>query len=93
MQSPYFDHPTEEALEQFLLHQSREEELEVLETHILARESCVIRHEDLDVRIAATKPALNEILAQKSVKAAAKERTSWSRSWFTVRNFSLAGTL
>jgi hypothetical protein len=93
MQSTYFDHPTEEALERFLLHQSREEELEVLETHILACESCVIRLEDLEVRIAATKLAPNEILAQKSVKATAKERTSWSRSWFTVRNFSLAGTL
>ena len=93
MQSTYFDHPTEEALERFLLHQSREEELEVLETHILACESCVIRLEDLEVRVAATKLALNEILAQKSVKATAKERPSWRRSWFTIRNFSLAGTV
>jgi hypothetical protein len=26
MQSTYFDHPTDEALERFLLHQSREED-------------------------------------------------------------------
>jgi hypothetical protein len=93
MQSTYFDHPTEEALERFLLHQSRDEELEVLETHILACESCVIRLEDLEVWLAATKLALNEILAQKSVKATANERPSWRRSWFTIRNFSLAGTV
>jgi hypothetical protein len=93
MQSTYFDHPTEEALERFLLHQSRDEELEVLESHILACESCVTRLEDLEVWLAATKLALNEILAQKSVKATANERPSWRRSWFTVRNFSLAGTV
>jgi hypothetical protein len=93
MQSTYLDHPTEEALERFLLHQSQEAELEVLETHILACESCVTRLEDLEVWLAATKLALNESLAQKSVKATANERPSWRRSWFTVRNFSLAGTL
>src|SRR5207248_1085507 len=91
--STNLDHPTEEALERFLLHQSREAELEVLETHILVCESCVTRLEDLEVRIAAAKLALTVILAQQSVKATAKERTSWRRSWFTVRNFSLAGTV
>jgi hypothetical protein len=93
MQSTYFDHPTEETLERFLLHQSQEAELEVLETHILACGSCVTRLEDLEVWLAATKLALNESLAQKSVKATAHERPSWRRSWFTVRNFSLAGTV
>ena len=92
MQSTYFDHPTEEALERFLLHQSPEEELEVLETHILACESCVTRLEDLEVWLAATKLALSENLSQQSVKATANERPSWRRSWCTVRNFSLAGT-
>jgi hypothetical protein len=93
MHSTNPDHPTEEALERFLLHQSREAELEVLETHILACESCVTRLEDLEVRIAAAKLALTEILAQQSVKTTANERPSWRRSWFTVRNFSLAGTV
>ena len=93
MQSTYLDHPTEEALERFLLHQSREEELEVLETHILACESCVTRLEDLEVWLATTKLALSENLSQQSVKATANERPSWRRSWCTVRNFSLAGTV
>jgi hypothetical protein len=93
MQSTYSDHPTEEALERFLLHQSREAELEVLETHILACESCVTRLEHLEVWLAATKLALNEILAQKSVKATANEGPSWRRSWLTIRNLSWAGTV
>jgi hypothetical protein len=93
MQSTNVDHPTEEALERFLLHQSQEAELEIFETHILACESCVTRLEDLDVWLAATKLALNEIFVQKSVKATANERPSWRRNWFTVRNFSLAGTV
>jgi hypothetical protein len=93
MHSTNVNHPTEEALERFVLHQSQEAELEILETHILACESCVTRLEDLDVCLAATKLALNEILAQNGVKATANERPSWRRNWFTVRNFSLAGTV
>src|SRR5437868_15481827 len=88
MRSTYLDHPTEDALERLLLHQSREEELEVLEAHILACESCVTRLENLEVWLATTKLALNENLYQQSIKATANERPSWRRSWFTVRNFS-----
>jgi hypothetical protein len=58
---------TEEALERFLLHQSRDEELEVLESHILACESCVTRLEDLEVWLAVTKLALNAALSRAVV--------------------------
>ena len=57
----YLEHPTEEALERFLLHQSQEAEIEIVETHILACESCVERLEVLETHIAATKIALAEL--------------------------------
>ena len=41
----YLDHPNEEALERFLRNEVQESELETIETHILACESCVTRLE------------------------------------------------
>ena len=83
MQKSYLDHPPEEALERFLLNKCEETELERVETHILACESCVSRLEGLEVQIAATKLALQEFEARK------KPPKSW-KSWFTVPKLSFA---
>lgn len=56
-------HPTEEAMERFLLHQSREGELESLESHILGCEGCVDRLERMEPEIVETKLALKQMLA------------------------------
>lgn len=90
MQEPYIDHPAEEALERFLLHHCQEPELEVLETHILACESCVSRLESLESDIAASKIALREFQAQQAAKPA--NARSW-REWLTIPKFSFAGAL
>jgi hypothetical protein len=90
----YLDHPGEEVLERFILHRSGEEELEVVETHILACESCVTRLEGLEIEIAATKLALREMKMREAAQSqvAAAQKVSW-RSWFTLPRLSMAGGL
>ena len=86
----HLEHPSEELLERFLLHQMQEEELESIETHVLACESCVARLEDLEIQIAATKIALNELHNQKVAETYAKEKSPrWA--WLKVPGLSLAG--
>ncbi len=92
MQDIYLDHPTDEALERFLLNHANEEELEIVETHILACESCVTRLEDLEFLITATKLALQEVRSEQLANQAAKQKTSW-KSWITVPRLSWAGGL
>jgi hypothetical protein len=90
----YLEHPGEEVLERFVMHQSGEEELEVVETHILACDSCVARLESLEIEIAATKLALQEIKRKEAMQSqvAAARQASW-RSWFTMPRLSFAGGL
>ena len=83
-------HPTEDQLERFLLHQCQEHELEQVETHILACESCVVRLESLEVDITATKLALREMQREQTEKAAAREHSRW-RDWLTIPKLSFAG--
>lgn len=90
----YLEHPGEEVLERFVLHRSGEEELEVVETHILACDSCVARLENLEIEIAATKLALQEMKRKEAAQSqvAAARQASW-RSWFTMPRLSMAGGL
>lgn len=92
MNGPYRDHPHEDALERFLLNQSEEEELEVVETHILACESCVTRLETLELNLAATKLALQELQAEQAAKLAQPTpgRTTRFR-WLSLPQLSFAG--
>lgn len=82
-------HPSEEALERFVLHQLQDEELEGVESHILACDDCVSRLEFLEVQVAATKVALSDLHQEKVAKNYAKEKTS-SWSWLKVSSYSLA---
>lgn len=88
----YFEHPTEEALERFLLHQSPEPEIETVETHVLACESCVARLELLETQIAATKMALEELRRELREKEYSREKRSW-RAWFAPFSLSFAGAV
>jgi hypothetical protein len=85
---PYRDHPSEEALERFLLHQSRDDELEIVETHILACELCVTQLETLELQIAATKIALRDLVTASTGKRSSP-RSNWT-GWFTVPRLSWA---
>lgn len=82
-------HPTEDELERFLLHQSEEEELDRLESHILACDSCVSRLEDLEMQIAATRIAIRDIQREQAEKAAARQRSTW-KVWLTGPRLGLA---
>ncbi len=84
----FYEHPTEDAMERFLLHQSGEEELDAIETHILACEPCVSRMEELEGYVATTKLALQELRLEAAQKAAKAETR---QSWFSPRKLSFAG--
>ncbi len=90
MQNSYTTHPAEEALERFLLHQCPDEELDIVETHILACDGCVSRLEALETQIAATKVALEELERERTVAVAARQHRPL-KTWFTVPNLSWAG--
>jgi anti-sigma factor RsiW len=92
MQNTNPAHPSEEELERFVLHQCQEQELEQVETHILACESCVTRLEDLEIQIRATKLALRNMQAEQRTKAAATEKRPW-KAWLTIPKLSIAGGL
>jgi hypothetical protein len=81
MRRTSFDHPSLDALERFVLHTCSEEELEIVETHILVCEPCVSALENLEVEIAATKLALGQIAAEQRETDSAAERNSasWRR--------------
>lgn len=90
MQNSYLTHPAEEALERFLLHQCPDDELSIVETHVLACDSCISRLQALEMQIAATKIALEELEREQSVAVSARQHRFWE-SWFTIPNLSWAG--
>jgi hypothetical protein len=92
MDDSYFEHPAEELLERYLLRQTNQAEAEVLESHVLACESCVTRLENLETDIAAMKSALTELQQQERAAETAKAR-GWWRNWFTMPALSWAGAV
>ncbi len=90
MELSYLDHPAEESLERFVLEQSDDTELTVIETHVLACDSCVARLESLEIQVAAIKLAFEEIHKEKVAKAVAKQQTA-GRRWFGVPQLALMG--
>jgi hypothetical protein len=87
----HLEHPSEDSLERFLLHQASDAELETIETHILACESCVDRLEILELEIAATKLALAELHQEKTAEEYAKAQNR-RKSWFSIKSLSWAAT-
>ncbi|MBV8812215.1 MAG: hypothetical protein JO033_26400 [Acidobacteriaceae bacterium] len=87
MTDAYLDHPSEDALERYLLHMATETELETIETHFLACEACVTRLEALTEEVAVMKTALTNLQAKK---VPATSSPFW-RKWFTIPNLSFAG--
>ena len=92
MRNTFIEHPAEEILERFLLQNSEEEELDTVESHILACESCVTRLETLEFHLAATKLALQDMHQQEVAKAFARQSAP-SRGWFTLSRLSVAGAV
>jgi len=91
MNESHCEHPNEEALERFLLNMSAEEEIESVETHVLACGYCIDQLETLETQIAATRLALQTLEAKWNSKSSAKAASRW-KSWFTIPRLSLAAT-
>ena len=91
MTDPYRDHPSEEELERFLLQRLSPAELEIVETHILACESCVEQLETLEILIAATKLTTTSQEAERTHLEFANVSRSWRSA--LVMKLSLAGAL
>ena len=60
------DHPTEDALERYLLQRMLEHDIERIETHVLCCDSCLDKLEALDVYVKAVKLALRASMAQEA---------------------------
>jgi hypothetical protein len=85
------EHPAEEALERFVLHQSSEDEIEAVETHFMACESCIERLEEVELQISATKLALQQLHLERVAESVAK--TKARPHWFSIPGLSIAGAL
>lgn len=92
MVEPYFEHPEEDVLERYLLRQTGEDEIERVESHILACESCVTRLENLELEIAAMRRALLEVEAKQEARSSARAAEK-SRRRFALPVWSLAGAV
>lgn len=92
MRYSYFDHLPVDVLERFILQRSTEREIERVETHMLACESCVSALETLEVEIAATKLALEQVAAQElqpTFELKQRKFRFWS-TWFSMPTLSWA---
>ena len=93
MNEPYDEHPTEEALERFLLNMLSDEELGALELHILGCEDCVEQLETLETDIAATRLALRQSEAfERIMKKGPAKGWSVRGSWLAFPRWSLAAS-
>jgi hypothetical protein len=91
MNENFRDHPSEDALERYLLNMSPEEEIESIETHTLACEPCVEKMETLEAQIAATRLAFQNLEARQTAKRPVGIFKGW-KSWITIPRMSFAAT-
>jgi hypothetical protein len=90
MTNPNLAHPNEEALERFLLRRSDDQELELVETHILACEDCITRLEALETQLVDLKTALVAARDEQLQQQFAQRPSFWGK-WLTFRHVSWAG--
>ena len=91
MQNTYLEHPSEEMLERYILHQSSERELDTIETHVLACENCVTRLEDLESYIAVFRQAARELQLERAEQHIRESLTNRLLSWLTPQRMGLMG--
>lgn len=92
MRHSILEHPDVELLERFALNTCSEQELEVVETHIMACESCVCALENLELEIAATKLALQAMTEREAAaERQPKHASAGWRNWFTIPRLTWAG--
>ncbi|MBV8071720.1 MAG: hypothetical protein JO270_17550 [Acidobacteriaceae bacterium] len=82
------DHPSEDALERFILNRCEQDELEIVETHVIGCESCVARLEILEEELLNIKTG-GELFLKHSLSKTQKLDRSWIR-FFSIPAFALA---
>ena len=80
-------------LERYVLHQSTELELDTIETHVLACESCVARLEDLEAYIGILRQAHQELQLEEAKQPAKESLAAKISSWFTPQRMGLAAAM
>lgn len=91
MTNQFLEHPNEETLERFLLRRSEDQELEVVETHILACDACITRLESLELQLTDLKAALALSEEERIQKSLQQTRQPARKSWFSISSLSWAG--
>jgi hypothetical protein len=91
MQNTYLEHPSEEMLERYILHQSSERELDSIETHVLACEDCITRLEDLESYIAVFRQASSELQLERAEQPIRESVITRLLGWLTPQRISLIG--
>src|ERR1700761_8098233 len=66
MEAKSVSHPSEDLLEKFARNRCSDQEVELVETHVLACSVCVTKLEDLDNFLAAFRPGYQEFLRSRS---------------------------
>jgi anti-sigma factor RsiW len=82
------EHPSEESLERYLLRQSNAEELEAVETHILACSDCVVRLEKAETFIATMRVAYAEWKEQQETAREREPLFARIAAWLTPMRLS-----
>jgi hypothetical protein len=88
MQIRFGDHPSEEILERYLLHQSSANELDSIETHILGCPDCVTRLERAETYIATIRTACQELKQTQTQRLSVSEWIERATAWLTPLRLS-----
>ncbi len=90
MTNGYLEHPNDEVMERFILHRAEDDEVEILETHILACEHCLTRLETLELQITDLRAALTADEQHRAAQELKRGEARW-KNWFTMPALSWAG--
>jgi hypothetical protein len=81
-------HPSEDLLEKFACNRCSDEEIELVETHILACEACITKMEELDVFLAAFRPGFEQ-LPQRRAQTRGKLGLRWACGFASLATLGL----
>jgi hypothetical protein len=72
-------HPTEDALERFVMRKSADLELEVVESHVIGCQDCLDRVSELEIFVQACRDALPVFRQEHALKPAKASAAKWFR--------------
>jgi hypothetical protein len=91
MNNTYLEHPSEEMLERYILHHSNENELDTIETHVLACDNCVARLEDLEAYVATMREANRQLQLERAQQPVKQSVAATLLNWLSPQHMGLIG--